>query len=585
MHGYTWSTLEQLLGAEDRATLAKALNVQDTEDLAARLADPSRIRAALERLPQPQQVLLKRIWLSGGQIDLDHLHRTDRPDPAVPAALARNGLLVQLRLDYYQHVYALPLEVQQQVAQLFVVPDIAPSGPPVPLAPAPAMPVWSRDLFRLISHCRWNHVPLTQQGEIYKRVQQQMAATLWPDHPVPAPIRLLYLVGFADWAGLLRVDPVRGSVQATTEAAHFWQQPPAERWGRYLDYWLEVVLGAAPLNSVVWDLLIAAGPRGLPVNRLTAYLTDNAGNPAARVRAAVNEVTRAGLTAGLLGQNGKRLFVAPDAYAAWAHAYAVDERPSAVIQPTGDILVSAETAPAALWEAESAVALHRADITWVYRFNRTALERAVTLGLGPADVVARLEAIARTPVPDNVRTEIEDAFRRAGRVGLASGVVVWTGDEATAALIGQALTDLNPLTVGQGVFLLREDQGSAAAQRLYKMGYALKTSVDRYGTPTRYQLADPLPGGQPYHPQVQVQLPRRPPVGHGDSWFVVLESALTTHHPVVVEYQTGGDGRLRRVRAILTQQRGETIYGVALETLAPLTFSLNQVVQAWPVEE
>jgi hypothetical protein len=583
MLGYTWDTLVPLLAPDDRTTLAKAMGVRDVADLVPRLGDSARIRAALKRLPRPQQTLLKRIWLAGGQVGLDHLYRTDRPDPAVLASLAENGLLVQLRLDYYHHVYALPLEIQQQVAHLLVVPDVAPSGPPVPLAPAPAMPVWSRDLFRLVSHCRWNHVPLTQQGEIYKRVQQQMAATLWPDHPVPAPLRLLFLVSFADWAGLLRIDPMRGSVQATTEAERFWRLPPGDRWARYLQYWLESVLGAVQWGSVVWDLLIAAGPRGLPPERLTTYLAENTGFPAARVRAAVNEVTHLGLTAGLIAQTRKHLAVAPDAYAAWAQAVADEEPPSAVIQPTGDILVSAETAPGGLWEAESAAALHRADITWVYRFNRTALERAVTLGLRPADVVARLEAIARTPMPDNVRTEIEDAFRRAGRVQLASGTVVWTADETTAALIGQALADLSPLALAPGVFLLREDQGTATAQRLYKMGYALKASVDRYGTSAQYQLAEPLPSDQPYQPQVQAHLPHRPHSDQQAPWFAVLESALTTHHPVTVEYRAT-DSRLRRVRAMLTQKRGETVYGIALETLTPVTFSLGQVVQAWPDE-
>ena len=581
MQGYTWGTLAHLLTPSEQRELAGHLNVApDISDLAAQLANEARIAAAIRGLDTATRQLLRRIWLAGGQMSPEQFYRGAHPEPGVFGTLAQRGLLVQLRLDYYHNVYALPLEVQQQVARLLVVPEVG-TRSDQPLAPAPAMPVWSRDLFRIVSHCRWFSVPLTQQGEIYKRVQQQMAATLWPEHPRSPLARLDFLVRFADWAQVLRVDRLRGQVQATVEAEVFWRKPPAERWALYRQFWMEAVMSSIQLGLVVWDLLMAAGPAGIPEERVTELLLGSGILNAARARVVVQSVVDVGLTAGMVDVRGKTVAVSREAYAAWSDHVAEDEPPGGLAEPTGDFLLPAETAPGLLWEAEAALALQRADVMWRYRFDRAALERAVTLGLDLVDIQRRAQAVCRTPLADNVRSEMEDALRRAGRVRLASGTVVWTQDERAAAVVGETLAELDPLALAPGVLLLRDDQGAAAAQRLYKLGYALRNAVDAYGSQGRYRLADPEPPEHPYHPQIQVALPRAQGASREAAVPPAIHNALSNHQPVTIEYIAPGKEDAVVVRAILTDQRGGLLHGIALETLRPVTIPLEQVVRAW----
>ncbi len=583
MTGYPWSSLLPILPEPDRKYLAEALAVPEHE-LGPVLSDEVRIEKALEGLDTDARQLLERLWLSGGQMSPDQLFRQGATNAlGVFATLARQGLVVQLRLDYYHQIYALPLEAYGPVFRAVVMPHL-----PLDWArlrnheesPAPAMPVWARDLFRLISHCRWNNASLTQQGEIYKRVKQQIAQTLWPDHARDPLERLDYLVRFGSWAQLLRLDVVRGSMRPTEEAEAFWETHPSERWDTYLDYWVQVMLPAMQLGGVVWDLLTVAGPVGYAPDALARVLIRSSLLSQGRARSIVDQVADFGSRAGLIERTRDRVFLTPEARGALNGRFEDDGEPSGVIEATGDILIQAESPPGPLFQAEAVMALHRADVSWTYRFDRVALERAVSLGIEVSEARRRVLAVARTDLPQNVDAEMEDAFRQAGRVRVVTGTVIFARDPRAEAQATELLAGLDLTPIRPGVWLAERDAGQEAAQRLYKRGLALRPTVDQHGSRDRYGLLEAGEPERPYHPQVAASIPRTAPLASSDSPRAFLEMAAQAGMAVNMQYQA--DARTVQVmRARAIQILNGFVLGLDTYTNAPLMLELSKVIRVW----
>ncbi len=583
MTGYLWSTLLPMLPDQDRRYLADALLV-DERDLGPVLADGARITAAIESLDTDARQLLERLWLSGGQMSPDQLFRQGASNAlGVFAALARKGLVVQLRLDYYHQVYALPLDANEAVFRAVVMPHLPVDWQRVrdlrdPRAPA--MPVWARDLFRTMSHCRWNTASLTQQGEIYKRVKQQIALTLWPDHARDPLERLDYLVRFGTWARLLRLDVLRGTIRPTEEAEAFWDAPPSERWDLYLDYWVQMMVPAMQLGAVVWDLLVIAGPVGYAPDALAHVLARSGLVGQGRARSIIDQVADFGGRAGLVERTRDRVGLTAEARGALRGHFEEDGEPSGVIEATGDILIQAESPPGPLFQAEAVMALHRADVSWTYRFDRVALERAVSLGIEASEARRRVLAVSRTDLPQNIDAEMEDAFRQAGRVRVVTGTVIFARDPRAEAQANELLAGLDLTPIRPGVWLAERDTGQEAAQRLYRRGLALRATVDQHGSRDRYGLLDPGEPDRPYHPQVAVSVPRSAPVASSESPRAFLEGAARSGMAVTMQYQT--DGRTVQVmRARGIQIINGFVLGLDTYTDAPLMLELSKVIRVW----
>jgi hypothetical protein len=583
MTGYLWSTLLPMLPDQDRRYLADALLV-DERDLGPVLADGARIAAAIESLDTDARQLLARLWLSGGQMSPDQLFRQGASNAlGVFAALARKGLVVQLRLDYYHQVYALPLDANEAVFRAVVMPHLPVDWQHVrelrdPLAPA--MPVWARDLFRTMSYCRWNTASLTQQGEIYKRVKQQIALTLWPDHARDPLERLDYLVKFGTWSRLLRLDVLRGTIRPTEEAEAFWEAPPSERWDLYLDYWVEMMVPAMQLGAVVWDLLVIAGPVGYAPDALAHVLARSGLVGQGRARSIIDQVADFGGRAGLVERTRDRVGLTAEARGAIRGHFEEEGEPSGVIEATGDILIQAESPPGPLFQAEAVMALHRADVSWTYRFDRVALERAVSLGIEASEARRRVLAVSRTDLPQNIDAEMEDAFRQAGRVRVVTGTVIFARDPRAEAQANELLAGLDLTPIRPGVWLAERDTGQEAAQRLYRRGLALRATVDQHGSRDRYGLLDPGEPDRPYHPQVAVSVPRSAPVASSESPRAFLEGAARSGMAVTMQYQT--DSRTVQVmRARGIQIINGFVLGLDTYTDAPLMLELSKVIRVW----
>ena len=412
-------------------------------------------------------------------------------------------------------------------------------------------------------------------------MKQQIAATLWPEHSRDPLERLDYLVRFADWERLLRLDVLHGAMRATDRAAEFWGETPAARWDRYLRYWLEVMLPAMQFGTVVWDLLTVAGPGGYPPDQLAHVLTRSGLIGQGRARSIVDQVADFGSRAGLVERTRIRVGLTPEARAVLQQRIEPDGQPSGVVEATGDVLIQAESPPGPLFRAETVLALHRANVSWIYRFDRVALERAVSLGVNAEEARRRVLAVARTDLPQNVAAEIDDAFRQAGRVRIMSGTVIWARDARAEAMTADLLGKLDTIQLKPGVWLVEREVGQDAAQLLYKRGLALRPTVDVHGAHDRYGLIEASERENPYRPQVQAAIPRLAPGASSEAPRAFLEAARQTGTSVAIQYEAGDGRNLRVARARVIDIVNEMVYGLDAYSQAPLVLELSKVVRVW----
>lgn len=591
MLGYEWAYLAKSLPPAERADLAKRFGLSaDPEALAQALAQRQHVQTALAHLSRNARDLAQRLWFAGGQATVESIFQLPGSLSHVIPELAQAGLLVQLRIDYYHQVYALPIETQAGMVAPLIVPLLAAhaaDGQRPDAVPAPASPIWMTDLLRLLSHLRWSGGPLTQQGELYKRVRNQIAATFWPQHPIAPDQRLNQLLEFATWAQLVQADHLRHRLDVTTEAERFWKQTPGERWQRWIQFWLEAKLPALPLAHVVWDSLVYSPKSGrLAVSGLTALLSGTGLIAESRARHIVSAALDMGQAYGWVETSDKTAWVAPSALGAIFQKVAPHEPTRAVVQPTGEAIVPVETPPALVWQAEETLSLKKADVVWTYQLDANALERAINIPLSQAEALERLSALSRAPLPDNVLTEIADGFHRASQVRVLEAMVVWTKTPALADILAQSLGPMIVERLADTVLTVSTDDSQAVVDRLKHAGYVVRSTPERVGDPGPYALVTPLELHYPYRSHLSVSLPGLVP----DPKFTNLpeitrrlQDAIRAAETLRIQYVSQGQTTSTEVGLLPLAIQDGMLGGIALKDHRPIRIPVKQIVQVWKI--
>jgi hypothetical protein len=584
--GYTFGQILRLLPPPDRQQLATRFGVAaDPDALAEALVEQTAERIQL--LSPTARDLLRRLWLAGGQAAMDLLFRTEPALHGAVGELARDALAVELRVDYYHHVLALPLEVQQAAFEPLIAPVLTriATGKRPEATTVPAAPPWVTDLFRLLSALRWYAGPLTQQGELYKRVRTAIERTFWPDPTRSPEERDRLLLGFAEWAGLVNVNRLTRQIEVTTLAEEFWQGSPRARWERWFEYFVREALGRIPFGQVAWDLLTGSpGGQALAADGMVELIASSGFVTPMRARHAVQATAQAGAEMGFVIRSGRDVGLSATGLA-WLDGRVADVEPSrAVVQPTGEVIVPVETPLDVVWQAESALTLAKADVVWTYRLDHEAVDRALSQGLTADDVLARLQALSRTPLPDNVGSEIQDMWRKVGRVRVLDTTVIWTESAQLARTLGDHLKDLVRERLGDSVLVLGPVDGDAAIKRLQKLGYLVRSRPERPGEWTT-RLAEPVSVDYRYRPQVQASLPApavpqsaRDPGGIGDA----LVAALRRHQTVRVAYRPAGRSEPVHATIYPVAVHSGILFGVLQDdTRQSFQVPLGQIVEVW----
>jgi hypothetical protein len=583
--GYPWGHILRILAPGDRQQLARRFGVRPEPEALepALLADlPTRIGS----LGSNAARLLERLWLAGGQASFELVYRQDPAAAAAVAELAREGLAVELRVDYYHHVLALPLEVQNAAFDPLILRRLASlaTGDPPPATPLSPSPPWATDLFRILSYLRWQGGPLTQQGELYKRARTAMTTALWPDAARAADERLEALMGFAEWAGLINVNRLTRQIEVTTDAEQFWRESARTRWERWFHYWTGEALNRIAHGHVVFDLMTGSPAwRPLDLDGVAELLAGTGFISPTRARHAVQATATVGGDLGWIRQTGRNAGLSATA-AAWLAGRMADATPNrAVVQPTGDIIVPVETDPALIWDAETVMSLKRADVVWTYRFDHDAVDRALAHGLSADDALSRLAALSRTELPPNLVTEVRDTWRKVGRVRVLATTVIWTASPELGRTIANGLGDLVWEKLGDTVLVLGPDDGRDAVKRLQKLGYLVRSEPEQPGRKTR-SLADPAPAEYRYRPQVQASLPHtasaRPtndPAGIGET----LLGAMRAHETIRIAYRAPGRDTVHAAVYPVALHSG-VLYGILQdETRQSFQIPVRDILEVW----
>lgn len=585
--GQGWKQWARRLSAEERARLADASGAPSVNPstLAAWLSSDDYLRRTIAELSPVAQDALFEVWSAGGMLGLEHTARWPDPMRREVPNLGTVGLLVHLTIDYYRQAYAFPMEARRWIMDLIVAPRLQKHTHQVPVpedAPLPPNPVWLTDLFRCVSHARWFGAPLTQQGQLYKRWERTVDPLLWPEHALPSEVRLNMAIGFALVAQLLVDPPGAAELVVTTNAAKFFRAPSAERWAAWWQYF-ELHCMGLPLGRDVLDSLWAlSDDRAITAKDLASFLNARRGQPPREVVEMVEQVLRAGIVLGWIEQDSQGLArLSASARAFRAGRFAPEQPAHAIMEPTGALMVPVETPLGELWTVEEVLSLQRADVVWTYRCDTAARERAHERDLSSEDILARIQSLLATPLPDNVAADIQDQYRRHLSVRVIEATVVTAGDASAVPELKKLLAPWVTEQVGDRALLLAPGSGPKALARIKRAGLTSRHHVERAGQAVeRGGLQPPRPVSDPLPPQWQVKLP-----GPGGQLVsLVLRTALGTGRQVRLHYRPGAAPSLRddSMHIIVHHLDAATVHGVRTDVSPPqwVTVRLDAIDEA-----
>lgn len=99
------------------------------------------------------------------------------------------------------------------------------------------------------------------------------------------------------------------------------------------------------------------------------------------------------------------------AYAAMRGQFERAESRSALVQPTGEIMVPPATPLQERWLIDGLATRVKSDRVSTYRIDRASVRRGINQSLTATRHAEALEALTRNPLPDNVRVNLEDWYR------------------------------------------------------------------------------------------------------------------------------------------------------------------------------
>lgn len=583
-----WRQWARHASAEDRSRLADAVgeHSSDPELLARQLSRPNYLAEHVHRLSPDAADVLWQLWIAGGRQPVEALVRTESTGAALKH-LADVGLLAQLTHNYYTQVYAYPAEAHAVIRRLIAGPRLlqrAVRGTAPVEEPLPPNPVWLTDVFRVLSQIRWQGARLTQQGLLYKRWEQTAQALLTGEHPLSREARLSIAIQLAGHAGLLLADPAQGGLHVTTDAPGFFTAPPARRWQRWSDFVVHQLLGL-PFGPLILDSLSA-----LPADQsLTAgdWVAMAGGNRSAPFqdhyrRLATATVAR-GVELGWLTVHDGHVQVSAAARAASRGLVAPEPPARAIMEPTGDVMVPKETPLALLWAAEEVLTLTRADVVWIYRCDTAARERAHDYEIGADEILARIQSLLTTELPDNVAEDIRDGYHRNLAVRVLNASVVTVRDPAALPALKKVLGPLVVEQLGDRVLLAAPGAGAKLLGRIKKAGLTSRKDVEDAGTELVVgDLVSAVPPPPPLpRPPYQVALPSG---SAAQLVELVVRGAWGTGQPVRLHYGSGRapSGPNASIVMVVHQLDRRTVRGLRTDVTPPqwITVQLDAIDQA-----
>ncbi|MDE9365066.1 helicase-associated domain-containing protein [Luteipulveratus sp. YIM 133132] len=344
-----------------------------------------------------------------------------------------------------------------------------------------------------------------------------------------------FLVEMAAASGLIAQDGALDPVWAPTSAYDDWStRPPADRWALLAQTWWQTARAPSIVSTgsagtsvnvlsdlVTWPLMrgrrhdvvrvLADLPEGSApeIHDVDAHLRWRRplrlpeGSPT-RAEVVLREAAWLGVTGrGALSSAGRALVDGDDVAAAMAKHLPT---------PIDHVLLQADLtaiAPGPLEDDLDRFMRLAADVesrggATVFRFTATSVRRALDAGLSAADVLARVRAASRTPVPQPLEYLIGDVARRHGQARVGSvGSYVRSDDETALStmLADPRLAPLqlrriaptvlvSPVSAGTTLDLLRDHDHTPVAET--SDGGLVLAPRDAHRSPSRRSGTPPV---------------------------------------------------------------------------------------------
>ncbi len=274
-------------------------------------------------------------------------------------------------------------------------------------------------LFHLLSQARKEPLPMTNQGQVYRRSLNKVKKLLSDDVSYDS---LEAFAHVAYYHHLLQ----RGkghTLEASLDIENFLSRGVGEILSRILQYALQHGL---PFQVITLTMATLLEPdQWLDLPNLVQW-AKNHRIPAAYDAYSLSYYLTNMADLGIWESRDRNLWrLTSPYYYGWIKGQleALSEK-TLIIEPTGDVLAPPDTALSILWDIDGMAEIKKYDQMRVYHISRHSITTAVLDGWDAEMYVHRLENMARVPVPSNLKHNIYDWFRQLSRHHLIRATVL-----------------------------------------------------------------------------------------------------------------------------------------------------------------
>lgn len=365
----------------------------------------------------------------------------------------------------------------------------------------------AKDAYTLLSFVRTHEIRLTRDGAMFKRHQQQVFSLFQiPEQPLEANVgwRFGYGRRFSDYPDRFSIlyDHLysRGCLVEQEDDRLAVNEEPSraytslreeERAEKILHDYLHLYCAAIPnlrmiakriveLTNAHW--VYAASLREALLPYVTSYYYET---PEVVLEKRIFAMFQyLGLLRAAVAPSGEPLYQATERGCSWLNAKSIDEsaenvtrKPTLFVQGTFDVIVSEESDAMLGWDLLQLADRVSQDRMSVYRISRESIYRACQSGYTAESILHFFCEHSPHPLPDNVRTMIEQWSQAYGKIKVSHATLITCRDEASARVVRQLpLKEIADGTWVSPLILAMADEGRAPLEKtLRRLGYLIQT--------------------------------------------------------------------------------------------------------------
>lgn len=521
------------------------------------LLDTERVSVIFEHLSHSARDFLTEVLLRGGAVSWQQAFR--RPElRQTLEELAPTGLIFSIEDRNYVRHFSLPWEYDN-----FAWSRTAMATLDRPLASKETTPrketaaadwcPFLQDIYQILSFARTDPIALTQQGAIYKRVESKLVQKLWPHLDLgQASQKLQQLVSFALQTQLLEYqDAGRSIVANETGIAEFFELTVAERYQTWFSYSYERGADTYLRQVLIATCAFLKPDQWLDLEQFMAWLAAYGVTSPTFRQTLERHISRL-VTWGVWEGNQERGRLTDSAYYGVLEKFASTRSGQAVVEPTGEVLVPPDAPWSERWAWDKMTTLVRTDRMSVYQIDSHGLERSLDLGMELDHVVETLEAMTKSGIPANVRTNIDDWRRLLTRHRVIQATLIHSATPRDSQEVEHRLGKRVIFRLSETDLVIRPQAAQESIRLLNKAGILVRSQIERPGVERREDSDTDVPMWSPYfddrysehfYPISANVASANMKVPNYEKIQKEIESAILLHSPIQVTHVIPGERR------------------------------------------